>query len=182
MAICLTLVPDQAWAVSNLLSVDHPGGGGIPDLIKETCQHAVYTDLCIQTMELEPDSAKSDIKSLASIALKIAASNGTYISDYIRRLIQTTADPYLQQCLTDCSENYIDAIDQLEDSISALESRGYSDINHWVTGAMNEIESCEEGFKEVPGHTSLLSDKNALFTKLCSNALAIANYLAGRRE
>ncbi|KAF8369354.1 hypothetical protein HHK36_032638 [Tetracentron sinense] len=100
-------------------------------------------------------------------------------SQHINQFLETETDPYVQQCLNDCSENYLDAIEQIDDSLAALDSKGYNDVNTWVTAAMSDAESCEQGFKDGASHVSVLHDKNAIFGQLCSNALAITNLLAG---
>ncbi|RVW97864.1 hypothetical protein CK203_021174 [Vitis vinifera] len=73
----------------------------------------------------------------------------------------------------------INALDRIEDSLKALESKGYNDVNTWVTAAMADAESCEEGFLDRPGHKSPLTGRSTIFNQLCSTALTITNFLSG---
>ncbi|OVA02619.1 Pectinesterase inhibitor domain [Macleaya cordata] len=149
------------------------------DLIVKTCSHAVYKELCVSTLRDDPDSQEADLAGLASIAIKIAMTNGSEIFNHIGQLLKAANyAPFTQQCLSDCSENYMDAVDQLEDSLAAIDAKGFNDVSTWVQAAMTDAESCEDGFKEEVGHQSLLTDRNAVFNQLCSNALALTNLLA----
>ncbi|KAF2309922.1 hypothetical protein GH714_005649 [Hevea brasiliensis] len=87
-------------------------------------------------------------------------------------------DEFIQQCLSDCPEIYQDAIDQLKDSIVALDSKAFNDVNTWVTAAMTDVESCEDGFKEKPEIAPPLTDMDKRFSQLCSASSAITNLLA----
>ncbi|XP_077226937.1 putative invertase inhibitor [Tasmannia lanceolata] len=148
------------------------------DLIHETCKHTLYYDTCVASLQSSSESQTADLQGLASIALHAAADSAIETSNHIALLLNNTTDSFIQQCLSDCSENYLDAIDQIEDSIAALDSKGYNDVNVWVTAAMSDSDTCEEGFKEQPGYKSMLTDNSAEFYKLCSNALAITKLLS----
>ncbi|PIA44331.1 hypothetical protein AQUCO_01700138v1 [Aquilegia coerulea] len=147
------------------------------DLISKTCQNAVNEELCVQTLRADPNSKQADASGLAKIAIKLALANATAISDQVKKLLATTTGHYEKTRLTDCNENYATAIDQLEDSLAAINSNGINDATTWVQAAMTDSETCEDGFEEEPGHKSMLSDKSTLFQQLCGNALAILNTL-----
>ncbi|MCL7030227.1 hypothetical protein MKW94_008579 [Papaver nudicaule] len=148
------------------------------DLISKTCGATKYKDLCIKTLSADEDSVEADLAGLASIAIKVAMQNGSDTYNYVQQL-QKKAEyqPFTQQCLSDCTEHYMDAVDQLEDSLAAIDAQGFNDVSTWVEAAMTDADSCEEGFKDGSG-PSLLTDRNTVFNQLCSNALAIANMLA----
>ena len=149
------------------------------DLITRTCARTVYKELCVETIGADPDSREADLAGLASIAIKIAMTNGSVIYSHISELLKATNyQPFTQQCLNDCSEHYMDAVDQLEDSLAAIDAKGFNDVTTWVQAAMTDAESCEDGFNDEAGHPSMLTDRNTIFNQLCSNALALANLLA----
>ncbi|XP_058083890.1 pectinesterase inhibitor-like [Magnolia sinica] len=152
---------------------------GDTELIQNTCKQTLYNDLCVSSLTSDPASSTADLPSLAIIALKLAYASALNMEKVIEDQSKVTTDPFMQQCLSDCTENFLDAIDQVEDSISALDSKGYSDVNTWVTAAMADSESCEEEFKDQPGYQSPFTAQNEEFQKLCSNALAITNLLSG---
>lgn len=169
LTLFLTLNPSQ------VLSANETG----IDLIRKTCDHTLYKSLCMSSLQSDPNSLKTDLKGLATIAINLAKANATDTSEQINKLFNTTTDPFIQDCLTDCSENYADAVDQLGNSIAALDSKAYNDVNTWVTAAMTDADTCEEGFTAEPGHKLVLGDRNTVFSQLCSNVLAITNLLAG---
>jgi pectinesterase inhibitor-like protein len=150
------------------------------DLIAKTCERTLYKDLCKASLYSITNSNQADLHGLAGLALKLAARNATNISKDITNLLNKNSDPVMQQCLSDCSENYIDAIDQIRDSLAALDSKGYNDANTWVTAAMSDADSCEQGFDDQGAQESPLKANSTTFSQLCSNALAIINLLAGK--
>ncbi|KAA8536812.1 hypothetical protein F0562_029290 [Nyssa sinensis] len=150
------------------------------DLINKACDHALYKEFCKASLLSAPGSKQANLSGLDIIELKLALSNASNINQFINGLLKNTSnDPFVRQCLEDCSENYQDAIDQLNNSLAALGSERYNDVNTWVSAAMTDADSCEDGFKEKPGHVSPLTSRNTMFSHLCSNVLAITNVLAG---
>lgn len=150
------------------------------DLITTSCEKTMYKELCTASLRSDKDSSGSDLQGLGKISLKITLANANEIHGYISELLKKDGKPFLQQCLKDCSKNLQDAILEIKDSIAAIDSRSYSDVNTWVSAAMSYEESCEDGFKEKPGFKSPLTQMNAKFSQLCSISLTISNLLAGK--
>lgn len=147
------------------------------DLIEEVCTNSHDKDNCVASLESNPDSKQANLAQLGIIALRLASSNATDTSSHIKQLLSNrTLDPTVEQALTDCSDHYLDAIEQLDDSIAALLANAYNDVHTWVQAAISDAESCEDGFKD--GHESMLTSRNAIFRQLCNNALAINKLLA----
>ncbi|PON42638.1 Pectinesterase inhibitor domain containing protein [Parasponia andersonii] len=144
------------------------------DLITQTCSKTLYKDLCEKTLRADPGSKGAKVEGLAKIALKAAASNAKTIQSQIASLLKTTSDKQVKEALEDCSDNYDGASEQLSDSLGALEAKRYADVNVWVTAAMTDGDSCEEGFESG---TSPLTQANTNFGHLTSNVLAITNQL-----
>ncbi|EXB56094.1 Putative invertase inhibitor [Morus notabilis] len=145
------------------------------DLISQTCGQTRFKDLCEKTLRGDPGSKSADIHGLAKIALKATSTNAKVVQSQISKLQKSTTDKYTLQALKDCAENYEGASEQLSDSLTVIESKHYADVNTWVTAAMSDSDSCEDGFK--PG-TSKLTALNNNFFQLCSNVLAIVNQAA----
>uniref|UniRef100_A0A2N9GTR2 Pectinesterase inhibitor domain-containing protein n=1 Tax=Fagus sylvatica TaxID=28930 RepID=A0A2N9GTR2_FAGSY len=168
LVILLTICPHQILAKEG------------SDFIVQACDHTLYKALCVKTLQSDPEShAAANIHILAKVVLKHAASEANQILDQITKLHGQTSDQVIEQCLSDCSENYQDAIDQVEDAQLALESNGYDDLNTWITAAMSDADSCEQGFNDQPGHKSPITDLNNTFSQLCSIVLALTNQLRG---
>ncbi|XP_062085430.1 pectinesterase inhibitor-like [Humulus lupulus] len=144
------------------------------DLISDACSKALYKDLCEKTLRADPSSSGATVDGLAKIALKAASSSAKTIQGQITTLLRTAKDKAVIAALNDCTENYDGANEQLGDSLKAMVAKHYSDVNTWVTAAMTDGDSCEDGFKSG---TSPLTQANTNFGHLCSNVLAITNQL-----
>lgn len=149
-----------------------------PDLVTTTCDKTLYKDLCKSALATAPKTDVKDVQSLAKFALEMTSLNGGEIHKRITQLLTTNSDEFVKQCLTDCSTVYQDAIDQLNDSMVALDTKAFNDVNTWVSAAMTVAQSCEDGFKGKQGIVSPLTDMNKRFGQLCSVSLAITNQAA----
>ncbi|KAL5983683.1 hypothetical protein ACLOJK_017774 [Asimina triloba] len=148
------------------------------ELIQSTCSQTTYPDVCSSSLSSHSASQTvDDLAGLAVIALKQAHAKASKIEEIIHEQLKKAKDGFVQQCLNDCVENFLDSIDQIEDAINSLDSKSYADVNTWITAAMADSESCEEGFKDKPGYTSPLTADTDTFNKLCDNALRITNLL-----
>ncbi|KAF6173818.1 hypothetical protein GIB67_003819 [Kingdonia uniflora] len=153
--------------------------GSEKDIITTTCAMSTYKELCIKSLQSGPANEQTDLSGLATIAIKAAIRRATKTSKQVNELLNAATDPFEQEVLKECAENYMDAVDQLDDSLAALDSKGYDDVKAWVQAAMTDADSCEDGFSDKPGYVSILSKRNTNFSHLCSNVLAIVNLLSG---
>ncbi|MGD7201749.1 pectinesterase inhibitor domain-containing protein, partial [Ralstonia pseudosolanacearum] len=135
--------------------------------IKRTCESAVNEALCVSSLRSIPGSDKANLSTLSGMAINLAIANGTAVSNQIKQLVAQTTDSFNKPRLHDCSENYETAISQLKDALAALPSKRYNDALTWIQAAMTESETCEDGFAEMPGHASMITDKNKMFQQLC---------------
>ncbi|KAF5746722.1 pectinesterase inhibitor-like [Tripterygium wilfordii] len=148
------------------------------DLITQACDRSLYKNVCKAILESDTEGkGSSDLQDLGKLALQFASKNATAIFEQILDVFDSTTNEFERQCLADCSEGFQDAIEQIHDAIEALESKQYDDANTWITGAMGDAQSYEEGFHEEPGHESPLSKMSELFSQICSIALTITNLL-----
>ncbi|KAJ9174945.1 hypothetical protein P3X46_013538 [Hevea brasiliensis] len=147
------------------------------DLITQTCDKTLYKDLCISTLG---STNVKDMQSLAELVLNITSSNGSETQKLIAEILNKSSNNnnFMKIYLRDCSEAYQNAVDQLNKSMAALKSKAFNDLNTWVTAAMSNAESCENGFKENPGTVSPFTNSNKKFSQLCSITLTITNLLA----
>ncbi|KAJ8771193.1 hypothetical protein K2173_025910 [Erythroxylum novogranatense] len=150
----------------------------VSELITQTCEKTRYKDLCISTLETFAGSNQDDLPGLAKRALKVTSLHGGEVHDKLIAFYNQTEDESVRQCLTDCSENYQDAIDQLEDSLAALDAKNYNDLNLWTSAAMADAELCEEGFKDRDDIKSPITEINEAFKQMCTICLDIIKELA----
>ncbi|KAJ1418764.1 Pectinesterase inhibitor domain [Sesbania bispinosa] len=123
---------------------------------------------------------------LAEIALNLSKTYATKTLSCVYELKSSAANgtnsSYTSRCLSDCEEEYSEAIDNLQDSEEALANGDYDKVDTLVSAAMSDAETCEDGFKDMlsddNGSTSPLTERNRYFSELCSNALAITKLLA----
>lgn len=148
------------------------------DLVAKTCSSTPYNDLCKAILQSSPKSNGADLYGLAHILMDIAAENVTNIYDSINQLQNdSNIDSFMDECLTDCLESYQDAIDQIEDSVTALEFKAYNDVKTWVSAAMSDAASCDMGFKDRPGYKNPIAPMTTTFDQICSIILAITQQL-----
>lgn len=171
--LCLSLVPHQTVADDHANSTD---------LIEHACERSRSRDFCVSSLRSDPTSQHADLRGLASIAIKLAHKNATDIMGGITAGLavnnDTNTDPVAQQALYDCSDNYLDAAEQLENSLSALSENAYhdADVSNWVKAAVADAKSCDA---TIEGLKYELSHQNRVFLVLAKNALAILQVLTG---
>lgn len=154
-----------------------------PALITEVCEKSKHKDLCLSSLTADPNTKTADLSGLTLISIRLATSNGTNTSTYIQDMLRKEdLDPEVEQCLNDCSENYLDAVDQLDDSLAALTVRNYSDLEKWIGTAGDDADWCEGCFKDNAPQKAILSQRNKMFKQLCDNAMTIAKRLEAAKQ
>lgn len=122
-----------------------------------------------------PNAEVVHLQKLSRTSIKNASLKGSYIQDKVSQwLMENKEDEFVQQRLFDCSKNYEDAVEKLEDSIVAIDNKCYEDAKKWTETALNVVETCVEECS----HDSPLVEMSIGFTYLCSDALAIVSTLA----
>ena len=165
--LCLFFVPQEIVANQN---------NAITDQILQTCEHTVHNDLCITSLASDPISEGANQTGLALVALKVASQNASDITDQVKVLANDDSlEPGVQQGVSDCMDHYLDAAEQLEDSIAALLVGAFDDVKTWVNVAIGDVDQCDAAFK---GLKNVMSKNNKVFHQLCENALAIIEALA----
>ncbi|KAF3439749.1 hypothetical protein FNV43_RR18027 [Rhamnella rubrinervis] len=155
--------------------------GAEGDLVSETCKQTLYSQVCESSLRSDPQSEISDLRGLAAIALNLSIAHAVHTLSYINNLKSEAAgnetDFLISGCLSDCVEEYSDAIQNLQDSKQSLNDKSYDTMNSLVTAAMTDSDTCEDGFKELTGYESPLTERNQYFSKLCGNLLLFSTLL-----
>lgn len=151
------------------------------DLVSTTCKKTLYFNLCISSLRSDPRSESSGLDGLAVIALNLSIGKGVDMLSYINYLkseLASNGSPLMSSYLGDCLAVYSDAVQNLQDSVQALNDKSFDTLRSLVSAAMTDSETCEDGFKEMMGSiSSPLSEQNKYFSRLCSNFLAITTLL-----
>ncbi|KAL9228213.1 hypothetical protein vseg_003818 [Gypsophila vaccaria] len=145
--------------------------------IEKACSSSPHKELCVETLKSYPGSANADIKTLAFMSLNLTKLYGKQVADWIAEKVEDPElGPELEQALADCSDQYTDAMAQLEDSLVAFFSNALVDVKTWMSTAMTNANTCEDGLKAANAG-NIMGNKNTEFSKYCSNTLAIVHEL-----
>lgn len=147
------------------------------DLIDQTCKQTPHYDLCLSSLQSNPESSNADVKGLAKIMADILLSSATDALNYMEELIKQAPEPELERSLAFCAELYIPVVKYtLPQAIDALTSGQYKFASYGISDAAKEADACEKKFSG--GSTkSPLSDRNSLVKSLSEVTAAIVNIL-----
>ncbi|KAJ0249975.1 Plant invertase/pectin methylesterase inhibitor superfamily protein [Hirschfeldia incana] len=150
------------------------------NLITELCKHCDDPKLCLSSIQDRPESGEfaATNNQIEIIAISAASANASSTSAYIKEMLsRENLEPAIEATLEDCQKNYQDAVEQLDDSISAMLANAHADIDVWMHAAISAIESCSDDLKSRAGNAVELFQRNEIFLKLCKNALLINKML-----
>ncbi|VVB00149.1 unnamed protein product [Arabis nemorensis] len=155
-------------------------GNADSDLISNLCKHTNDPKLCLSSINSRPESGEfaGTTSQIEIIAISAASANASATSGYIKeKLSHEDLEPAIEATLEDCQKNYQDAVEQLDDSISAMLANAHADVDVWLRAAISAIESCGSALESRAGSDEELSKKNSVFLRLCKNALVINKML-----
>ncbi|XP_048140758.1 putative invertase inhibitor [Rhodamnia argentea] len=84
----------------------------VANVIADTCRKCAASSpnvnyaYCVKALGSDPRSQTADVQGLGLIALNLLQSSVTSTGSYIQRLLKQKWDPYVQKCLSDCSDLY----------------------------------------------------------------------------
>ncbi|CAD5315661.1 unnamed protein product [Arabidopsis thaliana] len=155
-------------------------GNANSGMISDLCKHSDDPDLCLSSITSRPESGEfaGTSNQIEIIAISAASANASATSSYIKqKLSNEDLEPAIEDTLEDCQKNYQDAVEQLDDSISAMLADAHTDVDVWLSAAISAIESCGSALGSRAGNDAELSQRNEVFLKLCKNALMINKML-----
>lgn len=146
------------------------------DLIEKTCKRTPHYDLCVSSLESNPESSYSDLKGLAHIMVNIVLSKATDTLDFIRALLKQEPNTELEKSLAYCAELYIPVVKySLPQAIDALTGGYFGFANYGILDAAKQTQACEKNFSG--SNKSPLAERNSLLHDLSEVAAAIINIL-----
>ncbi|EOA36648.1 hypothetical protein CARUB_v10011912mg [Capsella rubella] len=149
-------------------------------MISDLCKRSDDPKLCLSSITSRPESGEfaDTSNQIEIIAISAASANASSTSAYIKnKLGNEGLEPAIEDTLEDCQKNYQDAVEQLDDSISAMLANAHADVDVWLNAAISAIESCGNALESRAGDDAELFQRNELFLKLCKNALMINKML-----
>ncbi|XP_031393369.1 probable pectinesterase/pectinesterase inhibitor 34 isoform X1 [Punica granatum] len=154
--------------------------------ISQTCGHARYPSLCMESLLEFPGTEAASEQDLVHISFNVTLqrfSKALYFTSAISSLPMV---PRVRSAYQDCLELLDDSVDVLSRSLSAVVGGGgkrlgsTQDVMTWLSAAMTNQDTCSEGFADVSGTvkeqvTTRLRD----LSELVSNCLAIFSASGG---
>ncbi|XP_011628481.1 pectinesterase 3 [Amborella trichopoda] len=151
--------------------------------IKAVCSVTKNPTSCFSSLSQAADPNQIDPEDIFKLSLKVSMNELEKASTIPAKLGEKVNDKRALAAIKDCSELIADAIDQLNNSLSAMvDDSGHlklagkvEDLRTWLSAAITDQETCFDGFENVSGpylHQLQASLKNA--TEFTSNSLAIA--------
>ncbi|KAF5743118.1 hypothetical protein HS088_TW09G01183 [Tripterygium wilfordii] len=151
------------------------------DLVRSSCVHARYPDLCLRTLSsfVGPTNTPRD---LAQAAVSVSLTRARRVSSYL-----TTVWGFKSKrervALSDCVQEISDSVDQLSRTLNELKHLGgakfqwqVSNAETWVSAALTNDETCLDGFHDVEGKVKEdLKSKITNLARVTSNALYMIN-------
>lgn len=150
------------------------------NLITDLCKHCDDPKLCLSSIQTRPESGEfaATTNQIEIIAISAASANASSTSAYIKEMLsREDLEPATEATFEDCQKNYQDAVEQLDDSISAMLTDAHADVDVWLNAAISAIKSCSNELESGAGNDAELSQRNLVFLKLCKNALVINKML-----
>lgn len=152
-------------------------------VVEDTCKRAANSspridyNFCVRSLQADPRSKSTNLTGLGLISLDLSTAKCSQASSRTRHLLNNSGLVSKEKkCLEDCLELYSDTMDTLEQCGDAYRAGRYSDVNVWVSAAIDDSSTCEEGFKES-GLASPLIEENHDLTQLSAVVLAITKFL-----
>ncbi|KAL0374606.1 UNVERIFIED_CONTAM: Pectinesterase inhibitor 3 [Sesamum radiatum] len=166
-----------------LISTTHAGEAPKHDLVRRSCVHASYPQICLRTLS-SYGGAASTPRDLAQAAVRVSLAHVRRASEFLSQL--KVGGRREQGALSDCVDQMGDSVEELSKTLAALEHlrRGadfrwqMSNAETWVSAALTNEDTCLDGFKEVAGKVrSDVRRKITNVARVTSNALYLINLL-----
>ncbi|RZC86159.1 hypothetical protein C5167_026833 [Papaver somniferum] len=189
MALQLLLLSILTTLVFPYSTTTTAHNAGTPEnLVRSSCIHANYPDLCLRTLTSFMGQANTP-NDVAKAAVTVSLARAQKVSDYLKDLSKKRnggGGKRENGALTDCVEEMTDSVEQLKKTLSELQhlrSRTFrwqlSNVQTWVSAALTYEDTCLDGFKTVDGNINKDEIKKKInnLARITSNALYLINRL-----
>uniref|UniRef100_A0A9I9E390 Pectinesterase inhibitor domain-containing protein n=2 Tax=Cucumis melo TaxID=3656 RepID=A0A9I9E390_CUCME len=96
----------------------------------------------------------TNLKGLAIYTLNLAHTNARKSLTLAKLLATTTTNPQLKHRYSRCAESYDEAVGDIENAQKDLALGDFNGVNIVTSGAMTEIDDCQDKFVQPPKDTS----------------------------
>lgn len=146
------------------------------NLIPNVCKQIKNEKICEKLLESNPKSKTSNLVSLEYIAINFAISHINATNDKVNSLLLDEKDSKLRNIYGNCSINYEEAMDFLQETQLYLEYKQFMDLGYYAKDANLDINFCEESFKKAK-LPSPLAKNNYILSLLIDIVVVISNML-----
>ncbi|PRQ47071.1 putative pectinesterase [Rosa chinensis] len=151
-------------------------------LVRTSCQHASYPNLCLHTLSASPAQTPRD---LAQAAVGVSLSRARKVSAFLSQLSHSSSPKRQRVAVGDCVEQVSDSVDDLSRTLEELHHLHeetfrwqMSNAQTWVSAALTNDDTCLDGFQEVDGKVKAdVKRKITNAARVTSNALYMINRL-----
>ncbi|TYK11730.1 pectinesterase inhibitor-like [Cucumis melo var. makuwa] len=144
------------------------------DVISTICPKTSNPPFCSSVLK---SAGTTNIKGLAVYTLNLAHTNAKKSLTLANSLAKTTTNPQLKQRYSSCTESYDGVVGDIENAQKDLAIGDFNGVNIVTSGAMTEIDDCQDKFVQPPKDTSLLLKNGKTLKDTCSIILVISNLL-----
>ncbi|XP_027907542.1 pectinesterase 3 [Vigna unguiculata] len=161
--------------------------------LKAVCDATRYPNSCFTSISSLPESNTTDPELLFKLSLRVAIDELSKLSSFPSKIrANAEHDARLQKAIDVCSSVIGDALDRLNDSISALgtvtgrivSSASVSDVETWLSAALTDQDTCLDALGELNstaarGALQEIDTAMRNSTEFASNSLAIVTRILG---
>lgn len=155
------------------------------DLVRSSCVHASYPNVCLRTLSSFGGQAKSPT-DLALTAVTVSLSRARSVSGYLTQVGSVAGGSKRENgAVSDCIEQISESVDELSRTLSELKHLRsgtfrwqMSNAQTWVSAALTNEDTCLDGFDSVGGKVKAdIRRKMGNVAKVTSNALYLISRL-----
>ncbi|KAG7600519.1 Pectinesterase inhibitor domain [Arabidopsis suecica] len=161
--------------------------------LKAICSVTRFPEACISSISKLPSSNTSDPETLFKLSLKVIIDELDSISDLPEKLSKETEDERIKSALRVCGDLIEDALDRLNDTVSAIDDEGkkktlssskIEDLKTWLSATVTDHDTCFDTLDELKQNkteyanstiTQNLKSAMSRSTEFTSNSLAIVS-------
>ncbi|XP_050935203.1 pectinesterase inhibitor-like [Cucumis melo] len=144
------------------------------DVISTICPKTSNPPFCSNLLK---SSGITNIKGLAVYTLNLTHTNAQKSLTLANSLAKTTTNPQLKQRYSSCAKSYDEVVGDIENAQKNLAIGDFNAVNIVTSGAMTEIDDCQDKFVQPPKDTSLLLKNGKTLNDICSIILVVSNLL-----
>ncbi|XP_062091202.1 pectinesterase inhibitor 3 [Humulus lupulus] len=185
LILFILVLLSPSYSVSGKKRSHHDSPTPASDLVRTSCVHANYPNLCLRTLSTYSGPARTP-RDLAQAAVNVSLARASRISKFLTRTARGSFGSKRQRAaLGDCVEQISDSVEDLSKTLSELQHLRWetfrwqmSNAQTWVSAALTNEDTCLEGFKEL--QVKMKTDVKRKITnvaRVTSNALYMINRL-----